>query len=256
MCWRSNERLNEPSKYSILLPKGERVSSLIIQQCHIRCAHGGTDYTLNELRSSGYWITSCNAAFKSLLFKCVKCCRLGGRLGEQKMADISVHRPAEAPPFTYCEVDMFGPFVIKQQRNEIHHYGAMFTCMANRAMHIEIIHSLDSNCFIQAFRRVVSCRRNIKVLHSDKGTNFVGYANKLKKAYKKMDNEIIQFFMENLGGDLVRWIQNPPAASHMGGVWERQIRSAHAILSSLLSKHVKSLEKESLLTLAVKQKEY
>ena len=64
-----------------------------------------------------------------------------------------------------------------------------------------------------------------------------------------MDDERIQSFMESFGGDLVRWIRNPPAASHMGGIWDRQIRSAHTILSSLLSTHGKSLDKESLLTL-------
>ena len=37
----------------------------------------------------------------------------------------------------------------------------------------------------------------------------------------------------------------------MGGVWERQIRSACAILSYLLSTHTKSLDKEFLLTLVV-----
>ena len=52
--------LNELNKHPIILPKGEKVSDLIIQQCHIRCAH------------DGYWITSCNAAVRNLLFKCVK----------------------------------------------------------------------------------------------------------------------------------------------------------------------------------------
>ena len=35
----------------------------------------------------------------------------------------------------------------------------------------------------------------------------------------------------------------------MGGVWERQIRSARAILSSLLKTHGESLDDESLITL-------
>ena len=73
--------LNELNKHPIILPKGEKVSNLIIQQCHIRCAHGGRGATSNELRSSGYWITSCNAAVRSLLFKCAKCCRLRSRPG-------------------------------------------------------------------------------------------------------------------------------------------------------------------------------
>ena len=55
--------------------------------------------------------------------------------------------------------------------------------------------------------------------------------------------------MQSLGRDLMSWIRNPPAASHMGGIWERQIRSAHAILSSFLLTHGNSLDKESLLTL-------
>ena len=79
-------------------------------------------------------------------------------------------------------------------------------CMASRAVHIEITHSLNSDSFIQALRPVIACRGNIKVLYSDSGTNFVGCANKLNRVYKEMDNERIQSFMESLGGDLVRWI--------------------------------------------------
>ena len=101
-------------------------------------------------------------------------------------------------------------------------------------MHIEIIHSLNSVSFLQALRQVIACRGNVRVLYSDNGTNFVGCANELKKAYKEMDSEMVQSFTQSLGGDLDggMWV-----ASHMGGIWERQIRSAHAILSSLLSAH-------------------
>ena len=41
---------------------------------------------------------------------------------------------------------------------------------------------------------------------------------------------------------------NPPHASHMGGVWERQIRSVRNILNVLLSTHSKILNDESLRT--------
>ena len=151
-----------------------------------------------------FWILDhqCNAAVRSLIFKCVKCCRLRGRLGEQKMAELSMNRLAEAPPFTYCGVDMFGPFVIKQQRNEIKCYRAMFTCMSTWAVHIEIIRSLNSVSFIQALRQVIACRGNIRVLYSDNGTNFVRCANELKKAYKEINNKMIQSFTQSLGGDL------------------------------------------------------
>ena len=99
---------------------------------------------------------------------------------------------------------MFGLFVIKQHRNEIKRYGAMFTCMASQAVHIEIIHSFDSDSFIQAPRQVIAYREYINVFHSDNGTNFVGCANELKKAYKEIENERIQSFTGIFGGDLVR----------------------------------------------------
>ena len=195
--------MNELNKHPVIFPKGEKVSNLIIQQCHIRCAHGGRGATLNELESSGYLITSCNAAVISFLFKCVKCRRLQGRRGKQKMADVLMHRPAAAPPFTYFGVDMFDPFVVKQCRKEIKHFGATFTCMASGAVHIEITHSLDTDSFIRVLRQVIARRGNIKILYSGNG-NFVGCEIELKKVNKEIDNERIQSFRESFGKDLVR----------------------------------------------------
>ena len=64
-----------------------------------------------------------------------------------------------------------------------------------------------------------------------------------------MNDNKIQSFMEGISGDWIKWHKNPPFASHMGGVWERQIRSARAILAFLLKMHGKSLDNVSLLTL-------
>ena len=44
---------------------------------------------------------------------------------------------------------------------------------------------------------------------------------------------------------------NPPHASHMGGVWERQTRSVRNILNVLLYNHGQILDDESL-TLSVR----
>ena len=45
----------------------------------------------------------------------------------------------------------------------------------------------------------------------------------------------------------VRWVFNPPAASHMGGIWERMIRSVRKVLDVLLIN--KSPNDEGLCTL-------
>ena len=52
--------------------------------------------------------------------------------------------------------------------------------------------------------------------------------------------------MLNQNLDWTMWKRNPPLASHMGGIRERQIRYARSIVSSLLRTHSRSLDEESL----------
>ena len=54
---------------------------------------------------------------------------------------------------------------------------------------------------------------------------------------------------EKLRHQQIDWKFNPPATSHMGGVWERQIRTARRLLDTLLREHGSRLDDESLHTL-------
>ena len=215
--------LNDGCKHLVLLPKEERVTLLIMQWCQSKWEHGERGLTLNELRSCGYWVICGNTAVKKMIFHHVQCRRLCGRFVEQKMADLPYCRVAEAPPFTFCGVDMFNPFIINQRRSQVKHYGAMFTCMSCRAVHIEITHSLDTDSFILALGRLVVQKRNVQTIFSDNGSTFIGSENELSRALEEMDKEKLKSFMEASEGDWVTWKRNSPYASHMGGIWERQI---------------------------------
>ena len=63
----------------------------------------------------------------------------------------------------------------------------------------------------------------------------------------KLDD--IKGFLQKNGADWILWHNNPPGASPMGGVWERQIQSARTILEGLLRTRSHSLNDESLRTL-------
>ena len=144
---------------------------------------------------------------------------------------------------------MFGPFIIKEGRKELKRYGAIFTCLASRAVHIEITISMEADSFILALRRFIARCGSVRSIISDNGTNFVGADNELKKAFSEINHQQIQHFLANSGADWLIWSRNAPAASHMGGVWERRIRSARSILVSLLKNHGTCLKDESLHTL-------
>ena len=147
--------------------------------------------TLNEVRNSGFWVLHGSSAVRKLISQCVLCRLMRGKSGEQQMSDLPMQ---EAPPFTYCAVDYFTPFYIKDKRKELKWYGSLFTCLASRAVHIEVADSSDTDSFIMALRRFVRLRGNIRELRSDWGTNFVGSERELRGVVKEISHEKIKGF--------------------------------------------------------------
>ena len=81
------------------------------------------------------------------------------------MANFLSFRLNEIAPLTHCPIDMFRPFVVKQRRSEVKLYGAMFTCMASRATHIEAAFHLDTDSFIVLLRRLVARREHVRSIY-------------------------------------------------------------------------------------------
>jgi Family of unknown function (DUF5641) len=158
----------------------------------------------------------------------------------QKMADLPSDRiTADQPPFTFTGVDLFGPFTVKRGRAEIKRYGCLFTCLTVRAVHIEIVHSLDTDSFINALQRFICRRGQVRCIRSDNGSNFVCAAKELCFNQRR-----IHAFLRERS---VEWLFNPPAASHMGGAWERQIRTVRKILDGVTKQQ--AMDDEGLATL-------
>ena len=154
-----------------------------------------------------------------------------------------------APSFTNCAVDYFGPWIIRQGRKEVKRYYVVFTCMASGAIHLEISNTMETNSFINALRRFICRRGPIRILRSDQGTNFVGARRELKEALMELDQRKISSELLKDGCDWITFRMNVRSASHMGGVWERQIRSVRGVLSALLDSNGAQLDDESLSTL-------
>ena len=73
------------------------------------------------------------------------------------MADLAKERLTSGdPPFTNVGVDYFGPFYVRQGRSNVKRFGCLFTCLVVRAVHIEVVNSLDTDSFINALRRFIN----------------------------------------------------------------------------------------------------
>lgn len=124
--------------------------------------------------------------------------------------------------------------------------GVLFTCLVSRAVHIEVTSSLESSSFIQVLRHFIARRGSVREMRSDNGAAFVGARNELLHAIEEMDHREIRAKLKKEKND---WIFNPPAVSHMGGVWERQIKTTRKILAGLMEEYGHCLDEESFRTL-------
>ena len=68
------------------------------------------------------------------------------------MVDRPTDRTTVKPTFANCDVDMFGPFLIKEGRKEFKRYGALFTHLSSRAVHTECSCTLEIDSFLKALR--------------------------------------------------------------------------------------------------------
>ena len=238
-------------KHPVILPKKGHVTDLILCHFHQLIKHQGRGITQNEIRSSGYWIVGGSSVVSKHISECVSCRKLRGRPQEQKMANLPEDRLEPAPPFTFCAVDYFGPWYIKEGRREVKRYSVLFTCLASRAVHVEVASSLSTDSFLNAYRRFVGRRGPVRQLRSDLGTNFVGAKNELQQALSTLHHEKIQQELAKRNCDWIDFKMNVPEASHMGGAWECQIRTVRNVLSTLLTQHAAQLDDETLKTFMV-----
>ena len=134
---------------------------------------------------------------------------------------------------------------MKEGRRTLKKYGLLVTCLACRAIHVEILDDMTTDAFINALRCVIAIRGNVQTIRCDRGFNFTGAAREFNQSMKELDEEIIHDAMLT---KQCQFVFNSPDASHMGGVWERQIRSIRSILNIILYQHPSKLDTSSLRT--------
>ena len=82
-------------------------------------------------------------------------------------------------------------------------------------------------------------------VRSDNGTNFVGGEKEFREAMRNWKDD--SKAKAHLLRKEIQWEFNPLAASHMGGIWERQIRTVRKVLNVILREQI--VDDEHLSTL-------
>lgn len=116
--------------------------------------------------------------------------------------------------------------------------------MATRAIHLEVVDSLSTDAFMDAYECFASTRGNCISITSDNGTNFVGAKNRL--------NVIRDIWMKcahlsRFVNQAIEWRFIPPHSPHQGGLWEAAVKSfKHHLYRTVEIDRITILELKSL----------
>ncbi|XP_045499410.1 uncharacterized protein LOC123697036 [Colias croceus] len=217
-------------KKPVILDGRHRITRLIVLQEHCAAGHANRERVTNDLRQR-YWVIHLRPTVRAVEKNCALC-RVR-RAMPQVPAKGDLPRARLDPfhrPFTNCGVDYFGPMMVKIGRRREKRWGALFTCLTSRAVHLELVASLSTDSAIMALRRMAARRGWPRLMYSDNGTNFRGADQELKKAY----NEWAPALQEEALRHRMEWRYIPPGAPHQGGAWERLVRSVKTALGATL----------------------
>ena len=156
----------------------------------------------------------CREAILEWEKECAMCQKIKAKVAQQIMAPLPLNRlTTSLKAFTKVAVDFGGPFMTVQGTRQ-KRYLCLFTCLASRAVHLEMAYSLDVDCFLNALNRIMNKRGVPEEILSDNETNFVAANKELCELICK--DPKVQAQITSKG---IKWTFNPPYAPHFGGVF-------------------------------------
>ena len=164
-------------------------------------------------------------------------------------ADLPHDRLEDVPLVSNVGIDCFGTYYVhdglctRQTKVTKKMWVLIVVCLTSRAIHLEMLPSLDTSAFRNALSRFSAVRGVSKLIRCDQGTNFLC-------ARKQMLNPDVDSVISELQQHQCEWKVNPAGASHFAGSWERKIGSVKRVLDgSLLALGSRNLSRDEMSTL-------
>ncbi|XP_063538069.1 uncharacterized protein LOC134747373 [Cydia strobilella] len=219
-----NTMCSYDTKYPILIPKNSEFTDRLILETHQRYYHVGTPHTLCIIRQK-YWIPQGRAKVQRIIRKCQQCVKHGG--GPYKLPPtpaLPAERANYSAPFTYTGIDYFGPILVTENGQMRKRWICLYTCLAVRAIHMEVVKDLTAEECLLAMRRFISTRGRPELIISDNALQFKLTAELLSNTY----------FMDNK----IRWKFIPQLSPWHGGFYERLVGIVKNCMKRTLEKRI------------------
>ena len=187
------------TKHPIVLDARHYFVNLFLRHTHLKNHHQGIDYLRSKVQES-YAILKLRSTLRSIKLNCVLCRKFCAATIQPIKADLPKEKLAyQSAPFTNTGVDYLGPFYVTVRRNTEKRWGFLFTCLTTRAVHVEVVPSMNSSSCVIGVERFVSRRGTLAMIWSDNGTNFIEAEKELRECIEKWKTTNIAAELANNG---------------------------------------------------------
>ncbi|XP_073835854.1 uncharacterized protein [Musca autumnalis] len=184
---------------TIILPTMHHVTVLLVLYVHENFHHISHETVINNIKSQ-YYITKLRVLYKAIRRSCQHCKNLSANPVMPQMSTL----PKEKASQLRATIYVF------------------------RAVHIEIAYSLDTSSCVMCINNFIARRGIPNEIYTDNGTNFKATAKIFSSESKAFDLKDTASMLDH-----IKWKFNPLAAPHMGGAWERLVRSVKKTVYSI-----------------------
>lgn len=149
-------------KHPIVLDPSHHITKLLIRDFDEKILHSGSERMLAEVRRK-FWILRGREAIRQHQRQCVSCQKWRAKPEIPKMANLPPARLRLFKPAFYSSgVDCFGPMTVKIGRRTEKHWGIVFKCMTTRAVHLDLLESMDTDAFLMSLTLCSSPREALR----------------------------------------------------------------------------------------------
>ena len=206
-------------EYPMYLPRNSTYTQKVVEQAHHNTLHGGVAMTMAKVRDR-FWVPKLRCLVKRIRSNCHGCVRFRAQAYQSPpIGNLpTATRTQGTAPFQVLGVDFTGPIRYRTKTKvEKKGYLVLYGCSLTRAVHLELLRSLEVGEFLPSLKRLVARRGRPKLIYSDNATTFKAAAKWLKQAQK--DERLHAFLNDNT----IEWRFNLSRAPWWGGQFERLI---------------------------------
>ena len=225
-----NAPVDEDVKLPIIIPRKDPIVRMWLRHIHISEIHAGPKHCIAQAREQA-WVIHGLQEMKIIVRRCVACQKAFKPPLEQQMAPLPLSRLTLKSPFKETGLDLMGPFFVRMNGRANHKvWVTVFTCLASRSVHCEVVFKMDADSLLNAIVRFSARRPGTTYFVSDNGTNLTKAEKVLKRDLKQWNDSSAQH-LQRKG---LTWDFIPAGTPHRGGVWERVVGMFKRHLTTLM----------------------